>query len=69
MIQNQLKNQDRYPKGRRYSDEIKKFALTLNFYSPRAYEYIRGLFSLPQSNSLTEWTSSVECEPGILWTS
>ena len=51
--------------GRRYDEEVKKFALTLNFYSPRAYEYICGVFSLPHSNSLTEWTSSVECEPDI----
>ncbi len=25
------------PSGRRYSDEIKEFALTLYFYSPKAY--------------------------------
>ena len=36
MIANQIHNQDRDPRGRRYSDEVKKFALTLNFYSPRA---------------------------------
>ena len=65
MIKNQLKNQDRGSQGRRYDEEVKKFGLTLNFYSPRAYEYIRGVFSHPHSNSLTEWTSSVECEPGI----
>ena len=29
---NQIHNQDR---GRRYIDEVKKFVLTLNFYSPR----------------------------------
>ena len=28
MIKNQLKNQSRNPKGRRYCDEVKKFALT-----------------------------------------
>ena len=65
MIKNQLKNQSRNPKGRRYYDEVKKFALTLNFYSPRAYEYLRSIFSLPHANSLIEWTSSVDCEPGM----
>ena len=65
MIKNQLKNQGRNPKGRRYCDEVKKFALTLNFYSPRAYEYLRSIFSLPHANSLIEWTSSVDREPGI----
>ena len=39
--------------------------MTLNFYSPCAYEYIRSVFYLPHSSSLTEWTSSVKCEPGI----
>ena len=65
IIQNQLQNQNRDPRGRRYSDEVKKFALTLSFYSPRAYEYLRRVFSLPHSNSLGEWTSSVNCEPGF----
>ena len=65
LIKNQLKNQARNPKGRRYCDEVKRFALTLNFYSLRAYEYFRSVFSLPHANSLIEWTSSVDCEPGI----
>ena len=47
---NQIHNQDRDPRGRRYIDEVKKFVLTLNFYSPRAHEYIRGVFSLPHTN-------------------
>ena len=59
---NQIHNQDRDPRGRRYIDEVKKFVLTLNFYSPRAHEYIRGVFSLPHTNSLTEWTLLIDCE-------
>ena len=50
-----------------YCDEIKKIALTLNFYSPRAYDYLRSVFSLPHANSLIEWTSSVDCEPGVFF--
>lgn len=42
---NQIHNQDRDPRSFQYSDKVKKFALTLNFYSPRAYEYLR-CFSL-----------------------
>ena len=37
LIKNHFYNQDRDPRGRRHNDEVKKFALTLNFYSPRAY--------------------------------
>ena len=62
---NQLKNKDRDPRGRRYTSEVKKFALTLDFYSPRAYDYLRKVFALPHRHSLTEWTSSVDCEPGL----
>ena len=65
LIKNQLLNQEKDPKGRRYEEEVKKFALTLNFYSPRAYDYIRTVFSLPHARSLSKWTSSVECQPGI----
>ena len=32
---------------------MKQFALTLHFYSPRAYDYVKL------------WTSSVDCEPGF----
>jgi len=41
IFNNQLKNKNKNAKGRRYSDELKKFALTLNYYSPKAYKYCR----------------------------
>ena len=55
MIKNQIYSQYpriKDPKGHRYSDEIKKFVLTLNFYVPREYKYMRNVFSL--SHSCTE---------------
>ena len=61
----ELKNQNRSPKGHFYTDEVKKFALTLNFYSPCAYDYVRSPFSLPCPSSLSHWTSSINCEPGF----
>ena len=30
------------PTGRRYSDIVKEFAVTLNYYSPKAYDYVRS---------------------------
>ena len=39
--------------------------MTLDFYSPRAHEYLRKVFALPHRHSLSEWTSSVDCEPGF----
>jgi len=65
LFESQIKNSERGPTGRRYSDELKKIALTLHFYSPRAYEYMRSFICLPASSSISNWTSSVKCEPGF----
>ena len=65
IITNHFKNKDRKPQGYRHSDDAKKFALTTNFYSARAYEHVRKIFSLPHPRSLSAWTSSVDCEAGF----
>lgn len=49
-----------------YSDEVKKFALTLLFYSPRAYKFIRKRCTLPHPSRLHKYLSSKKCEPGVL---
>lgn len=42
LFQNVSKNnKDRKPIGYRYNKEIKEFALTLHYYSSKAYEYAR----------------------------
>lgn len=40
--------------SRKYSVDLRKFALTLNFYSPKAYEFVRNEFNcvLPHSRTL-----------------
>ena len=65
IISNHFVNKDKKPQGHRHSEEAKKFALTLNFSSPRAYEFVRKIFSLPHPRSLSAWTSTAECEPGL----
>jgi len=65
IITSELKNNTKKSKGKRYSDEVKKFALTLHFYSPRAYEFLRSIFSLPAQSSISNWTNSVDCQPGF----
>lgn len=50
------------PTARRYSDEVKEFALTLYFYSPKAYRYVRSIIPLPNPSLLRKWSSSVNCE-------
>lgn len=41
IFKHELKNIGRKPKGRRYSTNIKEFALTLHYYSPKAYAFCR----------------------------
>lgn len=50
-----------------YPCELKSFALTLNFYSPKAYTYVRKTFSdmLPHPRTLQKWYQTVTCGPGF----
>ena len=41
IFQSQMKNQNKKATGQRYSNELKKFALTLNYYSSKAYKYCK----------------------------
>ena len=54
------------PNGRRYSDIVKECAVTLHFYSPKAYEYVRTILPLPHESLIRKWSSVVECEPGFV---
>jgi len=65
IFKSELINKDRLAHEHRFSDEIKKFALTLHFYSPHAYNFVRSILSLPCPSSLAHWTWSVNCEPGF----
>lgn len=63
---NEIDNADRSKTNRRYSDEIKNFCLTLHFYSPKAYEFIRKRSTLPDESTIRRWLSTRDCRPGIL---
>lgn len=57
-------------KERRYRkcpSALKKFALTLHFYSPSTYSYVRNVFlkKLPHPSSLRRWFVSTNYNPGI----
>ena len=65
IFKSEMKNHNRDSIGRRYSDAMKKFALTLHFYSPRAYEFLRTVINLPSARAIANWTSSVNCDPGF----
>ena len=54
------------PSARRYSDEIKELALTVYFYSPRAYRYIRSIIPQPNPSLVRKWSASLQCDPGFI---
>lgn len=51
----------------KYTPEFRKFCLTLNFYSPRAYIYVRKSFNtcLPHSKTLYSWYRTMNGSPGL----
>ena len=50
-----------------YSDELKLFAVTLAFYSSRAYDFVRNSFDkcLPHLKSVHRWFENVGGNPGF----
>lgn len=65
LVENQAKNIHRKTK-KDFSDRIKEFAITMHYYSPKAYEYLRENFRLPTSRTIRRWLETVDCEPGFL---
>ena len=54
-------------KGRKYSDELTAFALTLQFYSSKAYDYVRKVFNLalPSQSHIRKLYSKIPADPGF----
>ena len=66
IFESEKNNFNRSAKGYRYPSAVKEFALTLHYYSPRAYEFCRTIFKLPHPASLRNWLLSAEVETGFL---
>lgn len=56
-------------KGKKYTEPIRKFILTLRIYGPRAYEYVREKFNrnLPHASTIRKWyqQSNIQSRSGI----
>lgn len=54
-------------KSGQYPKELRSFAMTLHFYSAKAYNYVRKslLLSLPHPSVIRKWYSSISGEPGF----
>lgn len=55
------------PSQHKYSQALRSFALTLNFYSLRAYRFARKAFDtcLPHQRTLAKWCSNMEVRAGF----
>ena len=53
--------------GVKYSPELKSLALTLQFYSTKAYNYVRKMFknALPHPHHISSWYSKIPADPGF----
>ena len=67
LYKNELKNRDRKA-GSRYNQEMKEFAVSLHFYSAKAYNFVRKSLHLPHPATIRSWAADVACEPGFLMT-
>lgn len=63
MLKRKLTLKSRQP----YCDDLRSFALTLHFYSPKAYDFVRKSFALtlPHPSTLRLWCSTVNGRPGF----
>lgn len=56
-------------RGQKYPEEVRKFVLTLRFYSLRAYNYVRNKFhnNLPHPRTIIKWyqQSDIQTKSGI----
>lgn len=54
-------------KKKKYPPELRAFALTLNFYSSKAYNYVRKRFRnlLPDPSTIRRWYSVLNGRPGF----
>lgn len=51
----------------KYTRTLRKFALTLNYYSPAAYKYVRSVYNnvLQHTRTLSRWYGIIDAEPGF----
>ena len=67
IFRNQVKNAAALSKHAwQYTNELNFFAVTLHYYSLKAYEFTRKILALPDPSNIRAWGASIHCEPGFL---
>lgn len=67
ILERQLLKAQNQPRPKEYSSKIRQFAMNLNFYSPKAYTYVRETFDscLPHPRTISSWYKGTDCNPGF----
>jgi hypothetical protein len=52
-------------RGRRYSNSMKSFALSMFYKGPKAYKFLSSIFALPSKSSLDVWLQGMLVPPGL----
>ena len=65
LFNNVAKNCKRAPRGRRYEQQMREFALTIHHLSPRAYRQLMPLLYFPSERIVRLWCSVLKCNPGF----
>ncbi len=62
LLKRQIAKKTNNPLPVSYSPELRSFALTLHFYSPHAYRYVRKMFDtcLPHPRTIERWYQSID---------
>lgn len=59
------KSADSKPKGRRYTEDIKRHALSLYFSGPKTYKKMISTYKLPSVTTLKRITRKIQQRPGF----
>lgn len=59
--------QKRSLKKNKYSPKLRQFAITLSFFSPKGYDYVRKVFNscLPHRSTIGKWFQNIDAGPGF----
>lgn len=65
LVKSWCSNKPKAPSQRRYSEKMRKFATTLYYQSPRAYEYVASIFPMPSRQTIRTWLKVIDAWPGF----
>jgi len=65
LMKNYVKLANRKPQGYRYNSKLKQLALTIYFFGPIAYRFLKNILQLPTPRTLRRITQKIEIGTGL----